>query len=190
MVLPLLLLVGAPLAAIEIELAGKSELEQQAKEQLERVLERHDVRKWIFTNKVRIEHRVIPHSHPVLTLSTGNIGRDDHMLSEFIHEQIHWHEDARPVQREAAIKELRAAFPDLPGRPPEGARDSYSSYLHVIVCYLEFQAVKELLGDSRARAVFEYWAGHHYKAIYRLVLDREKEVAAIVKRNGLQISDR
>jgi hypothetical protein len=187
MFLATLLLLGSQAAAIEIELAGKSEREQQAKEQLERVLARYDVRKWTFTNKVRIEDRVIPHSHPVLTLSTGNLGRDDHMLSEFIHEQIHWHEEAKPRQREAAIKELQAAFPALPSRPPEGARDRYSSYLHVIVCYLEYQAMKTLIGNTGARSVFEYWAGHHYKAIYRMVLDREKDIGAIIVGNGLQI---
>jgi hypothetical protein len=143
-----------------------------------------------FTTRVRIEDRVIPHSHPVLTLSTGNLGRDEHMLSEFIHEQIHWHEEAKPKEREAAIKELQAAFPDLPLRPPEGARHRYSSYLHVIVCFLEYQALKELTGETTARSVFEHWAGHHYKAIYRLVLEREHELLPIIRRNGLLIPDR
>jgi hypothetical protein len=180
----------APAMAIEIELAGKSDREQQAREQLERVLAKYDTRKWTFTTRVRIEDRVIPHSHPVLTLSTGNLGRDEHMLSEFVHEQIHWHEEAKPKEREAAIKELQAAFPDLPLRPPEGARDRYSSYLHVIVCFLEYKALKELTGETTGRSVFEHWAGHHYKAIYRLVLEREHELLPIIRRNGLLIPNR
>jgi hypothetical protein len=36
----------APAMAIEIELAGKSDREQQAREQLERVLAKYDTRKW------------------------------------------------------------------------------------------------------------------------------------------------
>ncbi|MGH9718871.1 MAG: hypothetical protein ACRD8O_01545 [Bryobacteraceae bacterium] len=35
------------------------------------------------------------------------------------------------------------------------------------VCLLEFDGLKALVGENKARAIFEHWAGHHYKAIYR-----------------------
>jgi hypothetical protein len=39
-------------------------------ERLRALLARYDLRRWRFTDHVRIEDSVIPHSHPVLTLST------------------------------------------------------------------------------------------------------------------------
>jgi len=90
-----------------------------------------------------------PHSHPTLTLNTGNLGHDERLLSEFVHEQIHWFEERKPEQCDAAIRDLKKSFPDLPTQRPEGAQDRRSSYLHLVVCYLEFQAMKELVGASR-----------------------------------------
>jgi hypothetical protein len=177
-------------ADIEIDLAHDSEKERQTKVQLEQVLSRYQVDKWLFTRKVRIDETVIPHSHPTLTLNTGNLGQDERLLSEFVHEQIHWLEEGKPEQRDAAIGELEKLFPDLPTRAPQGARDRRSSYLHLVVCYQEFQAMKELVGDTKAKEVFDYWAGHHYKAIYRAVLEREDTIGPVVNRNQLQIPDK
>ena len=73
---------------IEISLKNASKSEAQTKEQLEVLLQRHDVSKWLFTRKILIEDNVIPHSHPVLTLSTRD--RGDVLLATFVHEQIHW----------------------------------------------------------------------------------------------------
>ena len=39
----------------------------------------------------------------------------------------------------------------------EGARDEFSTYLHLIVCYLEFSAMKELLGEPKAREIMARW---------------------------------
>ena len=64
---------------IEISLKNNSQSEIQTKEQLQRLLKTYDLSKWIFTKSVVIEENVIPHSHPVLTLSTRHI-KDDELL--------------------------------------------------------------------------------------------------------------
>jgi hypothetical protein len=186
-VIALLVFGVARASDIEIELAHDSAKERQTKAQLEQVLSMYPIGKWLFTRKVRIDETETPHSHPILTLNTGNLGHDDRLLSEFVHEQIHWFEEGKPKQRNAAIGELENLFPDLPTQRPEGAQDRRSSYLHLTVCYLEFQALKELVGDMKAREVFNYWAGHHYKAIYRAVLEQENTIGQVVDRNHLQI---
>ncbi len=172
------------LAKIEIQLKNNSPSEAATKRQLERLFEQHDLAKWTFTKKVIIEDKALPHSHPVLTLNTAN--EDDlHLLSEYIHEQIHWFEEAHPEQVEMAIAELEGLYLTLPTSPPEGARGRHSSYLHLLVCSLEYEGMKELVGEEKARRVFEYWAGHHYKTIYKTVLKDNDTIKRVAEKYKL-----
>jgi hypothetical protein len=134
---------------------------------------------------VVIDDEAIPHSHPILTISTRHLKDDSLLLSTFVHEEYHWYETAHPDETSAAIAELKAAFPRLPVGGVDGAADEESSYLHVIVCYAEWQKMKALVGPERANQVMEFWAGDHYRAIYRLVLDHETAVGDVVNRHQL-----
>lgn len=168
---------------IEISLKNRSDSEAQTKERLEKLLQRHNVSKWVFTRKIIIEDNVIPHSHPVLTLSTRDDG--DKLLATFVHEQIHWFLVENWERTEKAKTELRAAYPKVPVGRPDGARDEDSSYLHLIVNYLEYQAMRELVGDARAKEVFE--GKGYYKWIYRTVLTDTSKLKEVVERNRLRI---
>jgi hypothetical protein len=49
-----------------------------------------------------------------------------------------------------------------------------------------FAAMRELVGDELACRVIEHWAGDHYRAIYRLVLDHEMAIAELIGASGLR----
>jgi len=173
LLIPLCLLLAAPTLAgrqaVNITVVNGSADEQRAKEQLERLLATYDVDAWIFTREVHIEAGVIPHSHPVLTLDTGSLDNDDGALSGFLHEQFHWYANQIGDVTDAVKVEFAEIFPDAPSGPEEGgARDRNSTYLHLMVCDLELQAMSELLGEARARAVLEGY--RHYPWIYDQVL--------------------
>ncbi len=168
---------------LEITTAAGTEAEVASAERLRALLDSHDVDRWIFSPRVIVKDRVIPYSHPVVTVRAGD--PDDRLLANYVHENIHWYVAERDEGRLAALGEIRTAWPDLPIAPPEGARDEASSYLHVIVCALEYKAMKEIVGERRARELFEFWTTHHYKAIYRLVLTEEGRIMAILERHGL-----
>ncbi|HEX5734515.1 MAG TPA: hypothetical protein VF131_16890 [Blastocatellia bacterium] len=173
---------------LQISLKNNTEKERQKKSQLERLLKQYDLSKWILTKSILIdEHTRIPHSHPVLTLNTDQLDDDLGTLSTFIHEQIHWFEEANPKQRDKAIEELKKMYPDAPGGPPEGARDKYSTYLHLIVCYFEYEGMKQLVGDERAKQVIEGLSRHHYRWIYRTVLSDGSKLKAVFDKQGLKI---
>ena len=172
--------------ALALTLKNDSDRERETKAQLEKMLEQHDLSKWIFTREIVIDEKTgIPHSHPVLTLNTNYTGKDLQLLSVFVHEQLHWFAIAHEEDRDRAIAELEQLFPDLPTQPPDGSSGRFSSYQHVIVCYLEFAALKELVGKEKAREVIELWAGHHYRGIYRLVLDQPDKIRAVVEKHNL-----
>ena len=71
-------------------------------------------------------------------------------------------------------------FPKVPAKPPEGARDEDSTYLHILVCYLEYRAVRELLGELKAKQVMDFWAADHYTWIYKTVLERPRDIGNIM----------
>jgi len=59
-------------------------------------------------------------------------------------------------ETDEAIKDLRVLFPKVPVGFPKGGRDEESTYLHLLVCYLEYRADKELLGELKAKQIMEF----------------------------------
>jgi len=170
---------------IEITLKQGSQREAQTKAQLQRLVERYDISRWIFTRSINVDEKSIPHSHPILTLHTRHLQDDDLLLSTFVHEQLHWFLVQRGKDTEIAIKELHELFPTTPARPPEGANDENSTYLHLLVCYLEYRADQQLLGELKARQVMDFWATDHYTWMYRMVLDRSGEIGKVISKYKL-----
>jgi hypothetical protein len=153
---------------VVITLERASPSEQATANELRQLLRKYEVSDWIFTRKVHIDERSIPHSHPLLTLHTRHLGDEHALLATFLHEQFHWLEEGNDNFR-AAMDAFAKAYPDAPARGPEGARDLESTYRHLLVCDLEFQAITHLLGVERARAVLS--ASRHYTWIYDRVLN-------------------
>lgn len=127
--------------------------QDRARDQLRRLLSAYDLDPWIFTTEVRIVSGVDPHSHPVLTLNADFLDHDEMQLSIFLHEQVHWFvsRSVPPRAPESGddvtiIRELRQLYPNAP--VPD-----HNAYLHLIVAWLELDAMAELVGEDRARHV-------------------------------------
>ena len=136
---------------------------------------------------MQIQSRVIPHSHPVLTLNTRYLADDTAQVATFLHEQLHWFVAAREAAADSALAELRGLYPKAPDGPPTGARNQESTYLHLIVCLLEFEAVRELFGEPTARRTLASW--QHYTWIYRKVLERPGPIRAVLRKYRLDSPD-
>ena len=185
----ILLLMGAGVAqSITIKLAHGTNNEQKTKTQLQRLLTTYNLKKYTFTANVIIDEKAIPHSHPVLTLHTRHLNSDDELLSTYVHEQLHWYLAAHQDQTDAAENDLRRIYPKVPIGYPDGANDEESTYLHLIDCYLEMQADRDLMGRERASAVMEFWAGDHYKWVYKTVMNNELIVANVIGKEHLRIN--
>ena len=181
----LLSLTASAQTDLKISLANSTAAEQQTKAQLERLLKTYDVSKWIMTRSIVIDEKATPHSHPVLTLSARHVKDDELLLATFVHEQMHWFviQDGRDIN--AAIAEFKKMFPNAPVAPPEGASDERSTYLHIAVCYLEYRAARELLGELKAKQVMQFWTTDHYNWIYRTVLERPRDIGQVMFKSKL-----
>ncbi len=189
-VLAVLLFTRAALAGDSVEITTRdgSPRELQAKAELEGILKKYDLGKYTFTRKVVFEQKVINHAFPVLTMNPGFLGSDDEMLSTFVHEQLHWWLREHPSEMRDAVAQLRRYYPRVPVGLPEGAETEYSTYGHLIDCYLEIQADRELIGQERTADVIKRkpW----YTWIYATILRDEPRIAAIVARERLNVPDR
>ena len=166
---------------LDISLKHDTPDEARTRDQLRRLLRTYDVSPWIYTTSIVIDERAIPFSHPVLTLHTRHAKDDDLLLSTFVHEQFHWFLVERREPTELAIADLRKLFPTVPAGGTAGARDEYSTYLHLLVCYLEQQADIRLLGELRTKQVMDFWATDHYTWVYQTVIGRSREIGQIIR---------
>ncbi|HZS05037.1 MAG TPA: hypothetical protein VFD58_09405 [Blastocatellia bacterium] len=172
----------------EITLRHNDQKELQTREQLQRLVAAHDLSKWVFTRKLAIDsdRSVIPHSHPVLTLSVRHLKDDELLLSTFVNEQLHWFLTQNEEKTEAVVKELLALFPKVPFGSLEGGDSEESTYHHLIVNWLEYQADRELMGELKARQVIEFWCTDHYTWIYRTVLEQDRKIGRLLYQNRLE----
>jgi hypothetical protein len=184
---------AAKTPAVSIELAHDSTREQQAKAQLERLLNQYDLSRWIFTKKVLIDEATRPHSHPILTLNTRYITNDRLSLAGFVHEQLHWFLVSKGRDGNKAIADAAQRYPNAPESLADGGAGNRSSTtLHLVVCQLEFESLRSLLGADAAMAILqeqikEGTSGLGYQWIYQKVLDDQNELSALIRKHKLTL---
>ncbi len=162
-------------------------MEEQRKEQMERLARQYDLKKFTITRDIMIERGAMNHSYPLLTLNLRFLDNDDLALSAYVHEQGHWVlMERHRADNPALFQDLQRAFPNMEIQVPQGDGELRSSYFHIAVCMLEWQAMEDLVGPERARKVIEWKQGDHYKSIYSTVLGRREQVEAVLNRYGVK----
>jgi hypothetical protein len=118
---------------------------------------------------------------------------DRRALASFVHEQIHWFLSARSRDTSRALEAVRALYPRAPDALADGgAGNSNSTYLHLIVCELEFESLRALIGGEAAAAVVreeiafgQTGLGYHW--IYQTVLADHGKLSALVRQHDLAL---
>jgi hypothetical protein len=161
--------------------------EEQRKEQVERLAKKYDLAKYTITRDIEIDRGAINHSMPVLTLNLRFLDNDDLALSAYVHEQGHWLLVQRYQNEDPPLfEDLQRTFPGLNYRMPQGDGELRSSYFHIAVCMLEWQAMEALTDAQRARRVIEWKQHDHYTAIYAILLQHREQVEAVLNRHGVK----
>jgi len=156
-----------------------------AKNHMFDLLSQYKLQPFLFTKTIHLESRVIPHSHPVLTLNTRHAKEPNKLLATWLHEEFHWWLDQNADQTDKAIEEFRKLYPTL---PTQGiAQNEHSTYLHLAVCFLEFKAITKFLGKDTAKAIIKDHVTKDkiYPWIYVQVLNQELEIASILHQHKL-----
>lgn len=168
-----------------ITLRRGSAAEANTERALRRLEQKYALGPWLCTHALTIDEQAFPHSHPVLTLNTAHADDELMLLAELLHEQLHWFEEARAADRDRAIAATRQLHPNVPVVRPDGAGSEESTRLHLLVCTLEYDALKQLVGDAAARRTIEVLSRHHYRWVYRTVLDDAAPIRRLLRTHGL-----
>lgn len=124
-----------------------------------------------YCREVVITPTLLPYSHPVIRLNTA-LCSETALLANYLHEQMHWyvtwysHKHADQWRGVWAVLEGR--YPDPPIGRGEGADTLAATHLHLIVNWLEIEALGSLIGREAARA--HVATLHYYRWIYASVL--------------------
>lgn len=172
-----------PGESVRVSVATGTARELATKARLEAILASVDLSRYTFTREVVIEEGARSHAMPVLTLNVRHADSSDDLLASFLHEQIHWHVKEHEGQLRRAVRQLQRMYPGAPVGLPEGAETRFSTYGHLVTCYLEAQALRILTGAERAAAVVARKT--HYLWVYKTVLSTEGRIGGLVRAHGL-----
>ena len=163
--------------------------EADVRDRLLGLLRRYDLRKWQFTDQVRIERDAVSHSHPTLTIRAP-MGDNGILLATYLHEQIHWF-TLIPANRDAMAsmnRKWRELYPCVPVEYPDGCGSERSNYLHFTVCYFTYRGLIEVVGDGEARRIQErQLAQPWYRSVNRAVRDDYERMSTVVAACGLAL---
>ena len=126
-----------------------------------------------YCREVVITPTGLPHSHPVINLNTQNTYWSEiGLLAVYLHEQMHWYvtwySHKHTDQWRRVWVALEGRYPDPPSGRSEGADTLASTHLHLIVNWLEIEALSSLIGAEAARAHVANL--HYYRWIYASVI--------------------
>lgn len=180
-------------AKVQITTVNQSADELKIKADLEYLLEKYDLSPWAYTTKVQVdENTKTPHSHPILTMSTQEeyLKSKVKLLSTYLHEQFHWHViiNGKPSKDEFRSR-IKTDFPSVKIGHPYGSGDEGSTLSHIIVCYLEYIALSELIGQKMAKA--SLLTNGYYRWVYITVTDPQntKKLDILLNEFGLDLHE-
>src|SRR5262245_47015613 len=172
---------------IDLDLDHARREAERVRDMLQALRRRHDLTRYEYTRFVRIVPGGDTFSHPMLTLGNRFAENEDLLLSTYLHEQMHWYlwylgtPDEDPVA--PFLDELVRRYPEAPTDLPDGARNYESTYLHLVINWLEVAATSEFIGRVRATCVAE--TQRTYRWIYRTVLKDWDLLAELYERHGI-----
>lgn len=171
---------------IDIDLSMAKASAERVRAALIKLRATHDLGRYEYTRRIRIAPTGPAYSHPVLTLNTS-LWAEPAILCTYLHEQMHWYatwySHTNPSGWREIWRSIRGVLPSIPIGFPQGAENEHSSYLHVVVNYLEVAAATDFLGEAAARdlAVKNFI----YRGIYAIVLREWEFLTALYRRHGL-----
>lgn len=186
-----LILSFSSFADISVTSVNNSKNEHKIIRDLQLLQTTYDLSPWIYTNIIQVDKNAkTPRSHPVLTMSTQEdyLNNNIKLLSSFLHEQLHWHVI---MNGKGSKNEFRAAiyheFPDVQFKRPLGSGSKGGTLSHIVVCYLEFVALSELVG--REQAIKNLSTNEYYTWVYQMVINpkNKSKLDKLLKKFDLEL---
>ncbi len=137
----------------------------------------YDLGPFLYTKVIHITPKGVNQSHPVLTLNVEHSAQPYKILSVFLHEEFHWLVSMYPKNLNQSIVQLKNIFPN----------QQKQVYIHIVVCYLEYKALRMYLGEKLARKIILDFVRREKLRpwVYTQVLTKNQLIGKLLKKNGL-----
>jgi hypothetical protein len=176
----------ADLIDIAIDLTPARNGAERVRDMLTALRQRFDLSPFEYCKQVRIAPTQIPFSHPHITLSSFVLN-DLGLAAMYLHEQMHWYatwfSHSHPQQWREIFARLRRRYPEVPAVNAGGAQDEASTYLHLIVNWLELEAVSRFFPRDEVERHLR--AMPFYRWIYQIVIDDQQALTSLYRELGL-----
>lgn len=172
------------------------DLKKEARIQLRRIINDYDIDDWIFTEEVKIVNGEDARSYPILQMNTNHLEDDEIQLSVFVHENAHIFvaNDKKDEAENKVIRELRSLYPNPP------APQQKNLYHHIMVVWIEYDALIELFGKEKASEIIDrkidYYTkedpssllSQNYVWYNKIVMNNPKVIGEIMDEYGFNIN--
>ena len=151
-----------------------------AHEQLKKLIYKYDLSSFLYTKHIILDSKARSISHPILTVNTKYAAYPPILLSNFLHEELHWWMKQNQEKVQVALPDLKKAFKNSP--MIKGAKDPDSTYRHLIICWMEYMAVLKYMGEDVAKANLQHFiqVDRRFPWIYTHVLKDSQQIWDIV----------
>ena len=171
-------------ADVQVTEVAPSDETKNARKTLDGILKKYDLEPFLFSHNIRIESGVIPAHLPSITLNSDDAEDANYFLSTLLHQEFHWYVIANTKNTDAAVADLKKLYPEVPkGLRNGGTKSAESTYQHLIICWLEFQADKYYLGQTAGEKLMKEMTFFNW--IYETVVRDEHKIAEIVQKHSL-----
>lgn len=158
----------------EIKPSRESAIMKQNVLQLAQV---YDLSPFLYTKEIHIHAKAIDQSHPVLTLNNKYSNSPHKILATLLHAQFHWWALNHAKTMDRLIVDLKKIYP----------KQTKAVYVHLVVCYLEFRALKMYLGEKVTRNIIKEFIRRERVRpwVYSQVLVKGQVIGRVSKKFGL-----
>lgn len=175
----------APVEDLQISELHPDKRTHLTKQNLRHLAQVYDLRPFMFVRNIQVTNAPAPHMTDLLVLTTGHAESPNKLLTHWLHEELHFWVVLNKERTAAAAKELKKIYPTAPREQLPG--DKVSPYTHLIVCYLEYQALAFYVGKKEARSILLHVMKKNKKLpwTYFQVLNKNFAIKQVVERHGL-----
>ncbi|HXH74328.1 MAG TPA: hypothetical protein VNJ08_05140 [Bacteriovoracaceae bacterium] len=121
------------------------------KQNLYHLAQVYELEPFLFAKKIRINAIEEPGPSNILTVHTRYANQPNKLLSQWLHAELHFWARLNAKKMAAAIQELKTLYPNPSLESKPG--DNYSIFPHLIICFLEFEALAYFLGKNQAISI-------------------------------------
>ncbi len=155
------------------------------KQNLKHLTQIYDLEPFLFVKKIQIGNKLLPLTFKMLAIDTQFSTHPNKLLSRFLHTELHIWIAKNKTKTMAAMRDLKKIYLKVPNEILPN--DKIDNYRHLIVCFLEYEALKFYIGEKEASLIISEFMKRDkiFPWTYFQILHKNFAIKQTIKRHGL-----